>query len=87
MELMPFQKEAIGAVVGRLKGRALVALDMGLGKTPVAIASSYLLKSSCTIVVCPASLRLNWEREIENWGAGAHAHLAYDIVNHQGAIH
>ncbi len=72
MELMQFQKEAVAAVCGKFQGRALVALDMGLGKTPVAIISALNLNSRCTVVVCPASLRLNWEREIVMWSKAAY---------------
>lgn len=67
MELFPFQKDAINQVCTKFNGRALVALDMGLGKTPVAIGSALWLNCKCTVVVCPASLRLNWEREIAAW--------------------
>jgi len=46
------------------RGRALVALDMGLGKTFVSL--KYLRdhpQTSPTVVVCPASVKYHWERE------------------------
>ncbi len=39
----------------------------GLGKTVEAIMLSNALGAARTLVVCPASLRLNWEREIWRW--------------------
>lgn len=72
IKLFEFQKEAIRQVCEKFKGRALVALDMGLGKTPVGIVSALKLNSQCTVVVCPASLRLNWEREIRMWSAAVY---------------
>jgi SNF2 family DNA or RNA helicase len=42
---------------------ALLADDMGCGKTRSAIATAKLIGAP-TIIVCPASLKLNWQREI-----------------------
>jgi SWI/SNF-related matrix-associated actin-dependent regulator 1 of chromatin subfamily A len=46
-------------------GRVILADDMGLGKTRQAIVA---LREACPegtlLVICPASLKLNWEREI-----------------------
>ena len=39
----------------------------GLGKTAECILTSNALEAKRTLVLCPASLRLNWEREIWMW--------------------
>lgn len=47
------------------KGRAILGDDMGLGKTRQAIvALNEACPEGCLLVVCPASLKLNWVREI-----------------------
>ncbi len=50
---------------------ALLADEMGLGKTvQVSVALSLLYKNSNAgraLIVVPASLSLNWEREIARW--------------------
>jgi SWI/SNF-related matrix-associated actin-dependent regulator 1 of chromatin subfamily A len=49
----------------RKKGRAILGDDMGLGKTRQAIvALREACPEGCLLIVCPASLKLNWVREI-----------------------
>lgn len=64
--LFEFQKEAIGFLAAR-EGKGLVAFDMGLGKTICAIA--WLKHSGFlpAVVVCPASIKENWRREIDKF--------------------
>jgi SWI/SNF-related matrix-associated actin-dependent regulator of chromatin subfamily A-like protein 1 len=64
-ELAPFQW---GAVRYALRARrAFLADEQGLGKTVEALATIEADDAYPTVVVCPASLKLNWEREIERW--------------------
>ena len=54
------------------RGRAILADDMGLGKTRQAIvAANEAAPSGVVLVICPASLKLNWEREIRMVDAAA----------------
>ena len=50
--------------------RILIADDMGLGKTVEALATVQYLNAYPLVVVCPASVKYNWEREAENWIEG-----------------
>lgn len=64
-KLMPYQKAGV-AYVGEV-GRCLIADQMGLGKTVEAIASLEYRGAFPAIIVCPASLKENWKREINKW--------------------
>lgn len=63
---MPFQQAGVEFLMGR--ANALLADEMGLGKTIQAIG---VINADATIakvlVVCPASLKLNWKAEITKW--------------------
>ena len=62
---MEHQKEAIQKLVGNKK--FILADDMGLGKTTSTIISALETKVKKILIVCPASLKINWQREIENY--------------------
>jgi SWI/SNF-related matrix-associated actin-dependent regulator 1 of chromatin subfamily A len=59
------QKEAIEKLVG--SKRFILADDMGLGKTTSTIIAALETGAKRILIVCPASLKINWQREIENY--------------------
>jgi SWI/SNF-related matrix-associated actin-dependent regulator 1 of chromatin subfamily A len=59
------QKEAIEKLVG--SKRFILADDMGLGKTTSTIIAALETGAKKILIVCPASLKINWQREIENY--------------------
>ena len=49
------------------KKKCILADDMGLGKTTQAILAALESGAKKILIVCPSSLKINWQREIENF--------------------
>ena len=89
--LFPHQIEGVAFLLGRR--RAILADDMGLGKTRQAIvAMRHAAPRGPYLVVCPASVKHNWAREISialptasihMVGRGAGAIEDHEWVDHQ----
>ncbi len=63
---LPYQRAAIA--YGLARPHALFADEMGLGKTIEALGLVNAdPKAQRILIVCPASLKLNWARECEQW--------------------
>jgi SWI/SNF-related matrix-associated actin-dependent regulator 1 of chromatin subfamily A len=63
---LPFQKAGISYALD--KSTVLIGDEMGLGKTIQAIGIINAKPEIKTaLVICPASLKLNWKRELEKW--------------------
>lgn len=62
---MEHQKASIQKLVENKK--FILADDMGLGKTTSTIIASLETKSKKILIICPATLKINWKREIENY--------------------
>ncbi len=62
VDLYPFQRDGIERI-SRFGGRALLADEMGLGKTAQALVWMRENAKPPCIVICPASLKINWARE------------------------
>lgn len=59
------QQIAIEKLVG--SKRFILADDMGLGKTTSTIIAALETGAKKILIVCPASLKINWQREIANY--------------------
>jgi len=62
---MEHQKVAIEKLLANDK--FILADDMGLGKTTAAVIASIEAGAKKVLIVCPASLKINWDREIKNY--------------------
>jgi SNF2 family DNA or RNA helicase len=71
-KLYPYQKEGVRFAFE--KGRCVMADEMGLGKTVQAIAAAEIFRreglAESVLVVCPTSLKYQWQREIEKFVPG-----------------
>jgi len=69
VSLYPYQREGIRFAFER--GRTIIADEMGLGKTIQAIGTAELLRheglAEQVLIVCPTSLKYQWQREIERF--------------------
>ena len=64
-ELQPFQWAAVRYALDAR--RTFLADEQGLGKTVEALATLEADGAYPALVICPASLKLNWEREAARW--------------------
>ena len=69
MQLRTYQRKNIDLLVAflRSRGAAYLADEMGLGKTAQALTLMKMLQCVRILIICPASLRLNWAREFCLW--------------------
>jgi SWI/SNF-related matrix-associated actin-dependent regulator 1 of chromatin subfamily A len=79
-ELAPFQWAAVRYAL-QARGTFL-ADEQGLGKTVEALASLEADGAYPAIVVCPASMKLGWEREAQHWLT----HRSVTVVQGRGAL-
>jgi SWI/SNF-related matrix-associated actin-dependent regulator 1 of chromatin subfamily A len=79
LDYLPFQRAGIAYALGR--DATLFGDEMGLGKTIQAIGVINATRPETVLVVCPASLKLNWRNELEKWLVNERR---IDIVNGGG---
>lgn len=80
LEPYPFQSAGIDYAI---KNKCVIIADeMGLGKTPQAMSVPLALDEFPCLVICPKSLRLNWQSEIHKF-----THKKAMLVNKSNAHH
>lgn len=85
---VPREFQHAGCEFALARDNCLIADEPGVGKTLQGILISNAIGAERTLVVCPASLRLNWAREINGWSniPNVHAYVvqkASDGVSHE----
>ncbi len=63
--LLPHQKVAVEKLLANK--RFILADDQGTGKTTSAVIAALESNVKKILVICPASLKINWKREFENY--------------------
>ncbi len=79
-ELAPFQWAAVHYALDAR--RTFLADEQGLGKTVEALATLEADAAFPAVVVCPASMKLGWQREAERWLP----HRSVTVITGRGAI-
>jgi SNF2 family DNA or RNA helicase len=74
-KLIEFQEE--GVAYASVHKKCIIGDEMGTGKTIQALATMEYVDGYPAIIFCPASLKLNWYREIKKWLP----HLKGDVIN------
>ena len=65
-QLFGYQRQ--GVAYNLIHKKTILGDAPGLGKTAQAIATVIAAQAFPCLVICPSSLKINWEREFEMWG-------------------
>lgn len=84
-ELWPFQRADI--LYAKRRRNTLVGDQPGLGKTPIGICFANEISAKRVLVICPASIRLQWERMIREWSTMRWPYVVYPILNSGRGVH
>lgn len=84
-ELWPFQKANIEYALAR--PHTLVGDQPGLGKTPVAICFANEIQAQRVLVICPASIRIQWVKRIREWTTLKWPYVVHPILHGRNGVH
>jgi SWI/SNF-related matrix-associated actin-dependent regulator 1 of chromatin subfamily A len=84
-ELWPFQKCDIEYALGRKC--TLIGDQPGLGKTPVAICFANEIRAKRVLVICPASIRVQWVKRIREWTTLRWPYCIHPILVGRHGVH
>lgn len=79
-ELMPYQKAGVKYAIETR--RCFIADQMGLGKTIQAIAAIEHQECFPVVIICPKSLKTNWQREWQKWAP----HRSVTVLNSKDEV-
>ena len=68
MLIEPYEYQKEGIAYALEKKRCIMGDEPGLGKTAQAIGVLTVTKAFPALVICPASLKVNWQRELRKFG-------------------
>jgi len=68
-DLYPFQQEAVRYIISNPHRGSLLALEPGLGKTPVSAVAADVLEATKILIVAPLTLARNWIKLFEEWSS------------------
>ncbi len=84
-ELWPFQKCDIEYALSRKC--TLIGDQPGLGKTPVAICFANEIRAKRVLVICPASIRIQWVKKIRDWTTLRWPYCIHPILVGRHGVH
>ena len=84
-ELWPFQKCNLEYALQRRN--TLIGDQPGLGKTPVAICFANEIKAKRILVICPASIRIQWVKKIREWTTLRWPYCIHPILVGRHGVH
>lgn len=84
-ELWPFQKANIDYALGRTN--TLIGDQPGLGKTPTAVCFANEIRAKRVLVICPASIRLQWVGKIREWTTMQWPYVVHPILHSRHGVH
>lgn len=84
-ELWPFQKASIEYALRRRN--CLIGDQPGLGKTPIAICYANEAAARRVLVICPASIRLQWVNKIREWTTMRWPYHVHSILHGRSGVH
>lgn len=84
-ELWNFQRADIEYALRRR--HTLIGDQPGLGKTPVAICFANEIKARRVLVICPASIRVQWVMRIREWSTMPWPMIVHPILHSRNGVH
>jgi SWI/SNF-related matrix-associated actin-dependent regulator 1 of chromatin subfamily A len=84
-ELAPYQKASVEYLLAR--GGGLSADEPGLGKTMEAICFANEIKARRVLVICPASIRLQWVDRVREWSTMTYPFMVYPVLDSKRGVH
>lgn len=79
-ELWGFQKASVAYALDRK--HTLIGDEPGLGKTPIAVAFANEIQAQRVLVICPASIRVQWVEKIRLWTTLKWPNLHIHMIGH-----
>lgn len=83
---VPLPYQAAGVQYAKDRPHVLFGDEPGLGKTIEAILLANLNNAKRVLVICPAAIRLNWQREVRNWSTIPDV-TTYPVLKASDGIH
>jgi SWI/SNF-related matrix-associated actin-dependent regulator of chromatin subfamily A-like protein 1 len=84
-ELWDFQGGSLEYALDRT--HCLIGDEPGLGKTPIGIVYANEIDADRVLVVCPANIRLQWARKIQEWSTMPWNRSVHVMLNGKHGVH